>query len=203
MSWSRARYDDPTYKHRLAETIGPCDYMVNTPRNCDSCIYYGPGVNLDRKSAALCDKALIDVDSELMGISRKYSQCPANKYLPSSEPFCKANKKEYKECDDLIPEPTLISNPKCTNKETTVNRFEWLCQSPQDNALIPFDYLIDSKLVTKDAHHALIERPIDQSSALPPPCNDKIRYDWASRYTQGPMQYPSVQLATCSKIPQL
>lgn len=203
MSWSRARYDDPTYKHKLGETIGPGEYMTQTPRNCDDCVYYAPGVILDRKGAAVCEKALIDVDSELMGISRKYSQCPGNKYLPSSEPFCKPNTNAYKECYDLVPEPTLISNPKCTNKETTVNRWEWLCTDPQKNSLVPFDFLINNRLIVKDAHRPLIEKPINQDVALPPKCNDQVRYDWSSRYTQGPMQYPSTMLATCTNIPKL
>jgi hypothetical protein len=203
MSWSRPRYDDSTFKHRLAETIGPGEYMTQTPKNCDNCVYYAPGVALDRKGVALCDTQLIDVDSELMGITRKYSQCPANKYLPNSKPFCEPNLTTYKECVDLVPEPTLISNPKCTNKETTVNRWEWLCQNPQTKALMPFDYMINNQLVVKDNHRPLIERPLDQSDALPPPCNNNIRYDWASRYAQPSLQFPSTQLATCKNIQHL
>jgi len=203
MSFSRPRYDDCTYKHRLAETISPGEYMTQMPRNCDNCAYYAPGVILDGKGVALCEKELIDVDSELLGITRKYSQCPADKYLPSKDPFCKVNKDGFRECTDLVPEPTLISNPKCTNKETTVNRWEWLCQNPQQNALVPFDFLINNRLVVKDNHRPHLERPMDQSVALPPECNNHVIYDWASRYTQSPVQYPSTQLATCSTIPKL
>ena len=202
MSWNRPRYDDFTYKHRLAETIGPGEYMTQTPSSCDKCTYYAPGVILNGKGAALCDKELIDVDSELIGITRKYSQCPADKYLPRDEPFCKTNK-NIQECIDLVPEPTLISNPKCTNKEVTVNRWEWLCQDPQRNALMSFDFMINNRLIVKDNHRPHLERPIDQSSALPPPRNLNINYDWTDRCSQGPMQYPSVQLALCDTISQL
>lgn len=202
MSWSRARYDDCTYKHRLAETISPGEYMTQTPQNCDNCAYYAPGVAVDRRGVASCGKELIDVDSELLGISRKYSQCPADKYMPTGEPFCKPVT-NFRECTELVPEPTLISNPKCTNKETTINRWEWLCQNPQANALTPFDTLINNRLVVKDNHRPLIEKPLDQSAALPPPCNNNVRYDWASRYTQQSFQYPAVQLASCANISQL
>ena len=76
--------------------------------------------------------------------------------------------------------------------------------NPQDNALMTFDNLIDTKLITKDAHRPLIERPIDQSASLPPACNNKIRLDWASRYSQSvSSQYPSVMLANCANIPKL
>lgn len=203
MSWNRARYDDGTYKHRLAEAIGPGEYMTQMPRPCDDCVYYAPGVILDGKAAALCDKDLIDVDSELLGITRRASQCPADKYLPKKEPFCKTNVGTLKECMDLVPEPTLVSNPKCTNKETTVNRWEWLCQDPQKNALVPFDFMINNRLVVKDNHRPHLERPIDQSEVLPPVCNNYVKYDWASRYTQGPFQYPGVQFGSCANIPKL
>lgn len=201
MSWNRPRYDDCTYKHRLAETIGPGEYMTQTPSSCDNCAYYAPGVVLNGKSGSLCEKNLIDVDSELIGITRKYSQCPADKYLPQADPFC--NKKDMQECVDLVPEPTLISNPKCTNKEVTVNRWEWLCQDPQRNALMPFDFMINNSLIVKDNHRPHLERPLSQTMALPPKCNNYVKYDWASRYTQGPMQHPSLQLVSCPIIPQL
>lgn len=202
MSFTRSRYDNCTYKHDLSETIGPGEYMTQTPHNCDNCAYYAPGVNFNGKGVGLCSKQLIDVDSELLGITRRASQCPADKFLPKKDPYCKMVS-NYKECTDLVPEPTLISNPKCTNKETTVNRWEWLCINPQKNALVPFDFNINNRIVVKDNHRPLIERPMDQSAALPPECNNYVKYDWASRYTQGPMQYPNVQLATCTNIPNL
>ena len=196
MSWSRQRYDDCTYKHMLSETIGVGEYMTQTPRNCDDCTYYAPGITSGR-GVALCD-ALIDVDSEMLCITRKASKCPSDKYLPTAEPFCPLNKNAYKECIGLVPEPTLISNPKCTNKETTVNRWEWLCMDPQKNALAPFEYLVSNRLVVKDNHRPLIEKPLNQTDVLPPKCNNNVQYDWASRYSQTKVEFPHpVQLSTC------
>jgi hypothetical protein len=204
MSFCKARYDDDTYKTKLNESIGPGNYMLDRLAPCDNCVYFGGGGPiLNGHGGGVCDKELIDDDSELMGITRKYSQCPADKYLPKKEPFCKVNLTGLKECDFLIPEPTLISNPKCTGHETTVNRWEWLCKNPQDNALISFDWNINNRLVVKDNHRPLVERPIDQSGALPPPCNNKVKYDWASRYSQSPYEMPSLQLAPCANIPLL
>jgi hypothetical protein len=205
MSFCKSRYDDNAYKTQLNESIGPGNYMLERLAPCDNtCSFYsGGGIQLSRHGDALCDKELIDVDSELIGITRHLSQCPSDKYLPKKEPFCKVNFSDLKECDFLTSEPTLISNPKCTNKETTINRWEWLCLDPQKNALMPFDWNIDNRQVTKMNHRPLIERPIDQSSALPPPCNNKVKYDWASRYSQSPYSMPSLQLASCANIPLL
>ena len=202
MSWSRPRYDDCTYKHRLAETISPGEYMTQTPRSCDNCVYYAPGVLLDKKGTTISDKELIDIDSELMGITRKYSQCPADKYIPGQS-FCKMDSSAMEECYDLTPEPTLISNPKCTNKEVTVNRWEWLCQNPQNKALMSFDYQINNRLVVKDNHRPHLERPLDQSGLLPPTCNSKIQYDWTGPYKNTPVYPSSMQLMACENIAKL
>ena len=67
----------------------------------------------------------------------------------------------------LTREDTLISNPKCTNKERTINRWEWLCRDPRERALLPFDRLIANRLIVKDAHRPLKPTMIDQTSALP------------------------------------
>jgi hypothetical protein len=202
MSWSRPRYDDCTYKHRLAETISPGEYMTQTPRSCDNCVYYAPGVIFDKKGATISDKELIDIDSELLGITRKYSQCPADKYIPG-EPFCNMDSSTMKECYKLTPEPTLYSNPKCTNKEVTVNRWEWLCQNPQNKALMPFDMMINNRLIVKDNHRPHLERPLDQEEALPPSCNSKIKYDWSSKYQNTPIYPSSMQLMPCENIAKL
>lgn len=205
MNFSRLRYDDDTYVHRLKESIGPGDYMISTPHNnCEDCSYYAPGINLSRTGDALCDKSLIDVDSELLNITRKASDCPGKKFLPG-EPFCKPNlENRKKECDFLRPEDTLISNPKCTNHERTINRWEWLCQNPQDKALMNFDYLINNRIIVKDAHRPCIPQPLDQASALPPSCNQNIQYDWSSKYKKNPSNdMPNNQLSYCANIPKL
>lgn len=203
MSSTRAKFDDCAYTTNLGSSVGPGQYMIDTPNNCDDCIYMAAGINLSGKGVGICDKELIDVDSELLNITRKYSQCPSKKYLPSSKPFCKINI-SGKECTDLIAEPTLLSNPKCTNKETTVNRWEWLCKNPQDNSLITFDYNINNRLNVKDNHRPCLERPIDQTMALPPSCNNYVKLDWASRYTNQQIYEPNnLQLVTCGNIPLL
>lgn len=204
MSYTRLNFDDDAYVTKLNETISPGAYMIATPRvDCSSdCTFYAPGVNLDQFNDGMCEKELIDVDSELLGITRKSSRCPARKYLPSKDPFCKA-KTLTKDCTFLAPEPTLISNPKATNKETTVNRWEWHCKNPQEKALIPFDWNVSNRLLVKMAHRPCRPNPLDQSAALPPKCNDFIRYDWASKFNKPANMLPGGALGSCQNIPKL
>lgn len=199
MSFSRLGYDDGTYKYNLKQSISPGMYQVDKPRNdCDGCFF--PDVTMDRYGVAVYP-SLIDVDSELMGITRKASECPANKYIPTDKNQF-GEKKFVKECRWLIPEHTLISMPKCTLHEIGVNRFEYLCHSVQSNALIPFDYNISNRIVTKDNHRPCIPNPIDQTCALPPPCNNNVIYDWSSQWKKENTFPLSVPMPTCQNILQ-
>ena len=202
MSFNRLNYDDCTYKHLLRESIGPGDYLLNTPRtDCDGCFFPSPDVIMNGYGAGVCEKEAIDVDSELIGITRKSTNCPAGKFIPSSKPFC--NMKMPKDCTTLTREDTKLSNPPCTLRGTGWNRWEWLCQNPQDKALMPFDWNISNRLVVKDNHRPCVPQPLDQRESLPPSTNDKIVYDWSSKYTQAFVDVVSPQLGVCESIRQL
>ena len=168
MSFSRMPYDEGAYQHYLKETTGSGSYMLQTPRiDCQACFYPSPHVRIDKNGARVCDRDLIDVDSELMGLSRKDSKCPTQKYLPREGEFCTST--PMRDCHGLDPEETRISNPPCTLRSTGWNRWEWLACNPQDKAMVPFQYLINNQQIVKDNHRACIPRPLDQSSGLPAP----------------------------------
>lgn len=198
MSFNRLGYDDDTYKYNLKQSISPGLYQIDLPRNdCDGCFF--PDVTLDRYGGSTY-KNVIDVDSELIGITRKASECPANKYIPHKNVLDLGQKRDVKECKWMIPESTLLSMPKCTLHEIGINRFEYLCHSVQSNALIPFDWFVSNRIVSKDNHRPCISTPLDQTCALPPPCNNDIIYDWSSKW-QFENPFPmSVSLPTCKSL---
>lgn len=200
MSFNRLNYDGCTYKHILRESIGPGEYYLGTPRvDCNGCFFPSPDVILNRYGAAVCDKNLIDVDSEMLGITRKISNCPMDKFIPSDKDFCKVNK--LRDCYGLTREDTKISNPPCTLRGTGWNRWEWLCQNPQDNALIPFDWNINNRLVVKDNHRPCVQDPLDQIDSLPPSENNKIVYDWNRCNKQETfLDIANPQLGVCQNI---
>jgi hypothetical protein len=74
-------------------------------------------------------------------------------------------------------ENTRLSNPSCNLRGTGWNRWEWLCQDPQERVEIPFDYNINNRLVVRDNHRPLIPKPLDQSAALPKPTDEPIKVD--------------------------
>lgn len=211
MSLSGLKYDDCAYVHKLNESVSPGDYMLDRPY-CDPCFVVSPGVNVGGFGASLCEKELIDVNSELLNITRKASDCPSKKYLPSDATMCKAT--HYRECAFLTPEDTLISNPKCTGKETTVNRWEWLCRQPQDKAIVPFPWFVANRTIVKDAHRPCISKPLPQDAAMPPkqPVNTCVSYldqqfkegqwqnDWKAPLDN---EFGSVYLNTCKNATRL
>jgi hypothetical protein len=168
MSFNRLNYDDCTYKHDLKQSVGPGDYMLNKPTiECKACFPKDPQVNVQLKGAAECSlyEARIDVSSDLLGITRKASNCPTRKFMPPGEKACETI--PLKDCISLPNEDTRISNPPCTLRSTGWNRWEWLCQNPQEKALIPFDYNISNRIVVKDNHRPCLPTPISQLPILP------------------------------------
>jgi hypothetical protein len=116
------------------------------------------------------DFHIIDVDSELKNIVRPATNCPTGKFM--GEKFCDLN--HFPDCKRRSPtEDTRISNPPCTLRGTGWNRWEWLCRNPQENALVPFEYNINYRLVAKDNHRPCVPKPIDDDKVLPP----KENYD--------------------------
>lgn len=164
MSFSRLPYDTCSYKHQLAESIGSGEYQISTPNKCDPCFVPSPSIRLQRFGDSLCP-SLVDVDSELMGLTRKATKDPCLHYAPQETPYCTPT--HLRECNDLDSENSRLSNPPCTMRCRGWNRWEWLCKNPQDNALITFDWNVSNRIVVKDNHRPHIEKPLDQTLALP------------------------------------
>lgn len=171
MSFNRLNSDSCTYRHNLKQSVGAADYMLNEPNiECQTCFKADPNLRMSNKArrstgVSLCDGLLIDVDSELKNINKAATNCPTEKYIPGKK-FC--NLKHFKDCQTTIPvENTYISNPGSTLRGTGWNRFEWLCKNPQENALVPFDFNINNRIIVKDNHRPCVPEPIDQTFGLP------------------------------------
>lgn len=200
MSFNRLNYDQCTYKHNLKQSIGSGDYMLNTPRaECHACFPTDPSTRIQSFGASLCDdRPLIDVDSELKIMTRKASNCPTDKYLPQPKDYCIT--KNLPDCRALPNEETRISNPPCTLRCSGWNRWEWLCQNPQNKALVPFDFNISNRIVVKDNHRPCIPTPLNQSLALPINniSEDMVEYKMEYKPTN---EIPSTHWRKCGAYP--
>ena len=185
MSFNRLDYDTCSYKQEISESIGPGEYQLNTPFiSCDDCFNRDPQIIMQRAGNSVAKKVpMVDVDSELLNINRKLSNCSNDSFIP------KFNKNgdidnsietvDFKNCNNPPTENTRLSNPSCNLRGTGWNRWEWLCQDPQERVEIPFDYNISNRQVFKDNHRPLIPTLIDQSSILPTPNDEPIKVNIA------------------------
>jgi hypothetical protein len=194
MSFNRLPYDICSYEHTLAESIGPGAYFLNTPPNaCEPCHTTDPYIRLQSHGANVNKKNnLIDIDSELIGITRNNTGCPEKKYIPNPignncrdgvDKVCinlSDNRPiETKNCFDNT-EDTRLSNPSCNLRGTGWNRWEWLCKNPQERVTEPFDFQINSRIIAKDNHRACVPNPVNQYNVFPdvddtPICDNIIK----------------------------
>ena len=198
MSFTKLSYDKEAYKTAINESIKPGSYYLNKPRiDCQHCYPYPVSVVPQEMGNSLySDKSMVDVSSELLGLTRKASDDPKKQYIPTcGKDFCdsgypcgggvidkcKGERPDdkglvhFKDC--FIPaEETRTTNPACNLRGTGWNRWEWLCTDPQKNIEMPFSNNVSNRIIFKDNHRPSIPNPMDQTSSLPPnavnPCNE-------------------------------
>ena len=185
MSFNRLDYDTCSYKQEISESIGPGEYQLNTPFiSCEDCYNRDPQIILQRSGNSVAKQmSMIDVDSELININRKLSNCSNDSFVPKFNKTGEIDNSielvNFKNCDMPPTENTLLSNPPCNLKGTGWNRWEWLCQDPQDKVEMPFDYNISNRLVFKDNHRPVVPNLIDQSVFLPESNDEPIKVNIA------------------------
>ena len=77
-------YDKCAYQRDLSESVSPLQYQLLFAKyeNCDKCVYN------DRSFFTKTNGQIIDIDSELKNITRRYSKCPQYKYNPGCKKSC-------------------------------------------------------------------------------------------------------------------
>lgn len=177
-AFNRLGYDVQAYQHAVRQSSRPGEYVLDVPgQHCDACLQTDPAVQVGTTGGAACpSRSLVDVDSELIGITRRLTRDPNAQYLPDGkpQPACPGPAgagqapRPYKPCARATAEDTRLSNPGATLRCTGWNRWEWLCEDPQARALVPFDHLVNYRLVARDNHRPHVAAPLDQTAALPP-----------------------------------
>ena len=106
----RLDYDKEAYRQVLNQSVGPGVYRLGEPPiSCEHCYPYPPTVRLQRQGDSISKNfPLIDVDSELMGITRKLSKDIKKQYKPITTTQKRRNHNEN------------------TNKKNTNNNDRWV-----------------------------------------------------------------------------
>ena len=150
MSSNRLDYDVKAYEKTINESVGPGYYQLSKPPiGCKPCFNNNPEIRLQHSGNSIAkDKLLIDVDSELMGLTRKLSSDPNTHYKPSEEMIIKHLNLE----DGFFhQESTLLNNPPSLLRGQVKNRWDDIPKDPLKNILEPFNRLgEDTYLSTMD-----------------------------------------------------
>ena len=159
MSLSSLSYDKKAYMHKLRESMGPAAYIFESnPTNAYTC---------DAK-----DKE--ETNNDLLGITRKASECPSEQFLPTvhNKNTCPTPPQLGYTPDFVRVEHTKVSNPPSTLRGKGINRFSTLCEDPQDYAINPFHFQIQDSVAARDNHQPIIPKPVDVKTALPIPAGN-------------------------------
>lgn len=188
-TFERQMYDVQAYKKSLEESTGPLNYRLDPLQvsRCDPCRPAQPGL-IGRSGVSLTQqRALVDVESDLLRLNYKASHDPSQKYQPTC-PQCGDCTEGYpcgggvvagcKNCQEQLThlpacnpftDYTRISNPICTARGVGINRFQTLCLNPQDESrwLHPSEIGISYRNVVKDNHVPCIPKMVDPTPLLP------------------------------------
>lgn len=95
MSFQRLRYDPCEARKYTTESAEAASYSLNTPVMCGNCFPSDPriiaqktGVSVNTGIDQRFYSGPVDVESDLMGVNREASRCPAQKFNPTC-PDCK------------------------------------------------------------------------------------------------------------------
>ena len=109
MSSNRLIYDTCEYSHRVTESVGPLEYVLNPMQyeNVNKCrVEFGVvgGNNVSQVKGNL-----VDLESDLLGVTRKNSLCPSKKFM---------SKCAVGDPNNCRPDNIVIDGPGCNDRKT-------------------------------------------------------------------------------------
>lgn len=170
-AWNRRLYDGCKTNDDMRVSTGPGRYQLDAPpQYCNACYAPEPTIRQQRWGASFNGQYMkTDVETDLFNINRPSTKTACNQYNPATD---KVNKSaaaiKPKECSFPQTNSRLV-DPPCTLRSSGWNRWEWLCQNPQEGVMMPFDYLVTTRLAQKDQFRPCIPKPIDSAAVLPAP----------------------------------
>lgn len=174
-SWNRRRYDECKTTDDMRLTTGPGRYQLDAPpQYCNACFVPEPTIHQQRWGASQsANYQKTDVESDLFNINRQPTRNTCTQYDPKKDKINKGGLTNAQECSFPQVHSRLV-DPPCTLRSSGWNRWEWLCENPQEAAMIPFDNSITTRLQQKDQFRPCIPVPIDSTTLMPAPsANDK------------------------------
>ena len=155
MSFTRIKYDNFQVDKKLQEMTGIGRYILNTPGPGDNlCFFEDPQIRLQKWGANLRHVeggAAIDIDSDLMGITRRLSKdCKDLKYPLKG--IIKSEAINYPKCKKTITQQTRTTHPSWMYRDLEQSNRYPLFKNPQAHVFVPFYNNINTRLLERDNH---------------------------------------------------
>lgn len=178
---NRRTYDGCKTSDDLRVTTGPGRYQLDVPpQYSNACFAPEPTVRQQKWGASLNQGfQKTDVESDLLNLNRPTTRTVCDQYNPEKNKVNEASKESVKECS--FPQTfSRLVDPPCNNRAVGWNRWEWLCDNPQEAVMLPFDNLVATRLQKRDQHRPCIPVPQSTDAILPAP----ISYEKNALFTQ-------------------
>jgi len=162
------------YRHDLGKMVenndistGPGRWALGAPNSYGNAAFVPAATTINQKWGAshIMTSTKTDVESDLTNRGRPTSRTTCGQYQPEQGAKLAAQLTSMPEAD--FPQTaTHLVDPPCTLRGTGINRWEWLCENPQENVMVPFEYLVDSRHASKDALYFDLLKPLAESQVV-------------------------------------
>ena len=160
------------------QAMGPGLRVLDPVQVQGQAVYpWAPTTVIQKSGASMVkDEKLIDIDSELMNITRKISNDPNQHYKPDEKKII-----EYQHLKEgfFHREDTRLTNPASTYRGMTNNRWIELYKGAQDNVIEPFEFRegYNTHLMLVDTYEPCIEEALQNIS----PENDEKKVNFLTK----------------------
>lgn len=159
------------YKHDIGKMVenneistGPGRWALGVPNAYGNVAYIPDVTTINQKWGAshIMTSTKTDVESDLTNRGRPTVRTTCGQYQPEQGHALAKRLTPMPEAS--FPQTaTHLVDPPCTLRGTGINRWQWLCENPQENVMMPFEHLVNSQQASKDVVYTQLTQPIDHS----------------------------------------
>lgn len=163
---TRYRHDLPKMVENNEISTGPGRYRLGVPNAYGNAAFVpDPTIRMQKWGASHdMTSTKTDVESDLWNIGRPTTRSVCGQYTPEQGAAVAGRLTAMPEAAFPMTHARLV-DPPCTLRSSGWNRWAWLCQDPQANVMMPFEWGVDSRHAAKDDFLDQIRLPLETSPA--------------------------------------
>jgi hypothetical protein len=149
---TRYRHDVSKMVENTEISTGPGRWALGVPNAYGNAAFVPDVTTINQKWGAshIMTSTKTDTESDLKNLGRPTVRTTCGQYQPEQGASMAARLTAMPETSFPQTASHLV-DPPCTLRGTGINRWEHLCENPQENVMVPFEYLVDSRHASKDA----------------------------------------------------